>query len=73
MEQLYVYKNLNEVPSRWKTYKGVRLSLSQINEIVKLAYDNKISTEFGDIPDYGVARSIFEDIHVIENGLWASK
>lgn len=72
MEEPYIYTDLNEVPVRWKFYKGARLNLEQINSIITTAYENKLTTEYGDIPDYAYARDIFEKSHSIENNLWVT-
>lgn len=72
MEEPYIYADLNEVPVRWKSYKGARLNLEQINSIIEIAYENKLTTEYGDIPDYAYARSQFEEHHIIKNNLWVT-
>lgn len=73
MEERYIYSDLNEVPQRWKSYKGAKLSLDQINEIIDLAYLHKLEGEFGAIPDYGYARTLFEETHSVINNFWVSK
>ena len=73
MEEYYVYENLNEVPDKWKAYKGAKLSLEQINAIIADAYNNVITKGEVTIPDYGGARERFSETHVIINSLWASK
>lgn len=73
MEERYVYKDLNEVPVKWRSYKGARLSLEQVNLIMEYAYDNMMELEDGTfIPAYGQARIYFEEMFYIENGIWIS-
>lgn len=70
METPYIYTDLNEVPLKWRKHKGARLSLEHINSIIKKAYEKRLDTEHGSIPDYGGARVWFEKTHAIENNLW---
>jgi hypothetical protein len=69
----YIYKDLNEVPLRWRTYKGARLSLEQINNIISFACENPIETETGDIPNYAAGREELENTHEILKGFWILK
>lgn len=69
----YVYTDLNDVPQKWKTLKGARLSLSQINSIMEMAYSEPVETEAGYIPNYGKAKQDFEQSHEVDNNLWIKK
>ncbi len=73
MEEAYIYTDLNEVPIKWRTYKGARLSLSQINDIMSYAYSNKIELNDNFIPDYGNARLNLEVKYEIKNNFWVTK
>lgn len=37
-DQPHVYTDLNEVPERWRIYKGARLSVEQVNALVARSY-----------------------------------
>lgn len=65
--EVHVYKDINEVPQTWRTYKSARLNLSQINEIMNDAYEQAINE---DQPDYGGAKQRFASSHHIEEGFW---
>lgn len=69
----YTYKDLNEVPPHWRTYKGAKLNIDQINAIVADAYKHMIVGEESIIPDYGGARERFNQENQIEDNMWISK
>jgi hypothetical protein len=66
-EKPVVYKDIYEVPEAWRTYRSARLSVPQINEIIKDAYHNSLANG---LPDYGGAKERFEAAHTIEDGFW---
>jgi hypothetical protein len=68
--EVYEYQTLNEVPVPWRTYKSARLSLNQINEIMKDAAENSITA---DVMDLGGARRRFSESHEIVYGFWVIK
>jgi hypothetical protein len=61
----YQYQSLHEVPVPWRTYKGARLTLEQVQAIVNNA--DKISKDNSAL---ATARKEFEKSHRIENGMW---
>jgi hypothetical protein len=66
----YVYNSINEVPKTWRSYKSALLSLNQINEIMKDAYEN---AKEENLPDYGGAKQRFAETHEIVEGFWVRK
>lgn len=73
LQEPYIYKDLNEVPEKWKAYKGARLNLEQINKIIEYAYEKQIVNGDTYIPDYGAARAKFEESNEIQSNFWVSK
>jgi hypothetical protein len=76
-EQPYVFKDIYQAPAHMRIYRGARLSLDQINEMIADAYANKLPAEEGvrdtAIPDYGNAKKRFEEKHEIVTGFWVKK
>ena len=67
------YTDIYEAPTHLRILRGARLSLAQINELVKDAYDNRIQSGDTTIPDIGGAKRRFEQKYRIENRFWVSK
>lgn len=71
---LYVYKDLNEVPHPWQSLQGGRLSLEQVNAILADAHANGRTNEHRHfLPDHGGARQRFMATHCLVDGWWAIK
>ena len=68
MTTVYEYKTLNEVPVPWRKHKGGRLSVEQINRIMKRAH--QLNEER---PAYARARAEFEEEHEMTGGQWRKK
>jgi hypothetical protein len=69
----HVYGDLNEVPAPWQTLQGGRLSLDQVNALLRDAYANGRTNEHGHfIPDLGGARQRFMAAHGLVDGWWAA-
>lgn len=75
-EEIYVYKNLNEVPERWRKLKGARLSVEQVNEICKRAYElgeeREIEGETIFQWNRAAAQDEFMKAHTIVGDIWIS-
>jgi len=63
----YKFKSLHEVPINWRTYKGARFSLDQIQSIV----DESVRTT-GNNSGLASARNNFERTHHIVNDIWVN-
>ncbi len=70
--QFTPFEDINEVPETMRRYRNARLTLKQINAILKDAYANQFPQEGSLVPDFGNARARFEKQHHIEGGFWVS-
>jgi hypothetical protein len=61
----YQFESLHEVPVVWRTYKGARLTLSQVQSII-----DESDKETGSNAGLASARVNFEKTHHIENNIW---
>jgi hypothetical protein len=72
----YTYASLNEVPAAWRSLRGTRLTVAQVNEIMAKAYElgywqeNAAGEPVCFVPDYGGARNLFAERHTVVDGLW---
>ncbi len=76
-EQPAIYTDIYQAPKHLRVYRSARLSLDQINDLIADAYANMLPVEEGiretAIPDFGGAKTRFEETHVIEKGFWVKK
>jgi hypothetical protein len=68
--RIAVWKSLKDVPSRLKSLHGVKLTLTQINDIAKHAEGAEAG---GADNGWAVARAHFQKTHHIKNGRWVKK
>jgi hypothetical protein len=76
-EQPHVFEDVYQAPAHMRIFRGARLNLKQINDMIADAYANKLPIEEGVrdtiIPDFGGARNRFEAAHKIQKGFWVLK
>lgn len=79
MEQPYVYQTIHEVPEPWRTFRGGRANVAQVNAMMARAYQlgayctDAEGNQAGFVPNFALAREEFVASHVIVNGFWAVK
>jgi len=66
MADYAIYSDVNDAPKPWRSIGGVRLSVEQLNGIMKRSVELGSDTE----PDYTSAREEFRNSNKVMDGLW---